>query len=95
VLTEHRLDAVLALTGHPAWLTDHVLGDYHGWGTSGPAAVAGYPSIAVPAGLVRGLPVGVSLTGPPWSEPRLIALAHAFELARALARGQDQALSQR
>jgi amidase len=49
----------------------------------------------VPAGLVRGLPVGVSLTGPPWSEPRLIALAHAFELARAQARGQDQALSQR
>jgi amidase len=95
VLTEHRLDAVLALTGHPAWLTDHVLGDYHGWGTSGPAAVSGYPSIAVPAGLVRGLPVGVSLTGPPWSEPRLIALAHAFELARAQARGQDQAVSQR
>src|SRR5215469_4133635 len=95
VLTEHRLDAVLALTGHPAWLTDHVLGDYHGWGTSGPAAVSGYPSIAVPAGRVRGLPVGISLTGPAWSEPRLIALAYAFELARAAARGQDQALWQR
>jgi amidase len=95
VLTEHRLDAVLALTGHPAWLTDHVLGDYHGWGTSGPAAVSGYPSVAVPAGLVRGLPVGISLTGPPWSEPRLIALAYAFELARAPARGQEQAVWQR
>jgi amidase len=95
VLTEHRLDAVLALTGHPAWLTDHVLGDYHGWGTSGPAAVSGYPAVAVPAGLVRGLPVGISLIGPPWSEPRLIALAHAFELARAPARGQDQAVWQR
>lgn len=80
-LTEHRLDAVLALTGHPAWLTDHVLGDYHVWGTSGPAAVAGYPSIALPAGKVHGLPVGISLTGPAWSEPRLIALAHAFERA--------------
>jgi amidase len=94
-LAEHRLDAVLALTGHPAWLTDHVLGDYHGWGTSSPAAVSGYPSVVVPAGLVRGLPVGISLTGPRWSEPQLIALAHAFELARAPARGQDQAFWQR
>ena len=81
-LTEHRLDGVITLTGHPAWLTDHVLGDYHGWGTSGPAAVAGYPSITVPAGHVSGLPVGLSFTGPAWGEPRLIGLAHAFELAR-------------
>jgi amidase len=78
-----NLDAVIALTGHPAWLTDHVLGDYHGWGTSGPAAVSGYPSITVPAGMVSGLPVGVSFIGPAWSEPRLIALAHAFEVALA------------
>jgi amidase len=81
--TDFNLDAVIALTGHPAWLTDHVLGDYHGWGTSGPAAVSGYPSIAVPAGLVSGLPVGISFIGPPWSEPRLIALAHAFEMVRS------------
>ncbi len=82
----HRLDAVIALTGHPAWLTDHVLGDYHGWATSSPAAVSGYPSITVPAGLVSGLPVGLSFMGPAWSEPRLIALAHAFELARSRGR---------
>jgi amidase len=84
--TEHRLDAVIALTGHPAWLIDHVLGDYHGWGTSGPAAVSGYPSITVPAGDVSGLPVGLSFIGPAWSEPRLIELAHAFELARPRSR---------
>ena len=81
-LTDHNLDAVIALTGHPAWLIDHVLGDYHSWGTSGPAAVARYPSITVPAGQVHGLPVGLSFIGPTWSEPRLIALAHAFEQAR-------------
>ncbi|HEY2312012.1 MAG TPA: amidase [Streptosporangiaceae bacterium] len=81
--SDFNLDAVIALTGHPAWLTDHVLGDYHGWGTSGPAAVSGYPSITVPAGLVSGLPVGVSFIGPAWSEPRLIALAHGFEAARS------------
>jgi amidase len=82
-LTLDRLDAVIVLTGHPAWLTDHVLGDYHSWGTSSPAAVSGYPAITVPAGRVSGLPVGLSFIGPAWSEPRLIALAHAFELASA------------
>ena len=81
-LAAHQLDAVITLTGHPAWLIDHVLGDYHAWGTSGPAAVSGYPSITVPAGQVSGLPVGLSFIGPAWSEPRLIELAHAFELTR-------------
>lgn len=80
-LAEHRLDAVIALTGSPAWLTDHVLGDHHTFGTSSPAAVSGYPAISVMAGLVRGLPVGVSFMGPAWSEPALIALAYAFEQA--------------
>jgi amidase len=80
-LARHRLDAVVALSGGPAWLTDHVLGDHYTFGTSSPAAVAGYPAICVPAGFVKGLPVGLSFVGPPWSEPRLIALAHAFEQA--------------
>ena len=82
-LTEHRLDAVLTLSGNPAWLTDYVLGDNYTVGTSSPAAVAGYPSITVPAGRVSGLPVGISLIGPEWSEPRLIALAYSFEQARS------------
>jgi amidase len=81
-LTGARLDAVISLTGGPAWLTDHVLGDHHTVGTSSPAAVSGYPAITLPAGQVRGLPVGISLTGPAWSEPRLIALAHAFEASQ-------------
>jgi amidase len=83
---EHELDAIVSLTGGPAWLTDYVLGDHFIFGTSSPAAVAGWPSITVPAGYVSGLPVGVSFTGPPWSEPRLIALAAAFERATAVRR---------
>jgi amidase len=79
-LSAHRLDAIVSLTGNPAWLTDYVLGDHDVFHTSGPAAVSGYPSISLPAGSVAGLPVGLSLIGRPWSEPRLIALAHAFEL---------------
>ena len=70
-----------ALSGNPALLTDHVLGDHYSVGTSSPAAVAGYPAITVPAGQVSGLPVGVSLMGQAWSEPRLLALAYAFEQA--------------
>jgi amidase len=83
---EHGLDAVLALTGTPAWLTDYVLGDHHVFGTSSPAAVAGWPSISVPAGHVSGLPVGVSFIGERWSEPQLISLAYAFEQATAARR---------
>jgi len=75
------LDAVVALSGGPAWLTDHVLGDCQGISTAAPAAVCGYPSISVPAGRVAGLPVGVTFMGPAWSEPRLLALAFAFEKA--------------
>ena len=74
-------NAVVALSSSPAWLTDHVLGDHHVFGTSGPAAVAGYPAVSVPAGFVSGLPVGISFMGPAWSEPRLLALAYAFEQA--------------
>ena len=61
---DHRLEAIVALTANPACLTDYVLGDYYVFHTSGPAAVAGCPSITVPFGSVSGLPVGVSFFGP-------------------------------
>lgn len=80
-LAAHRLDAVVALTANPSWLTDYHLGDREVFSTSGPAAVSGYPSVSVPAGNVHGLPVGLSFMGRPWSEPRLIGLAYAFEQA--------------
>jgi len=80
-LAEHQLEALVALTANPACLTDYVLGDHDVFHTSGPAAVAGCPSITVPAGHVSGLPVGVSFFGPRWTEPRLLDLAYAFEQA--------------
>jgi amidase len=80
-LAEHGVEAIVALTANPACLTDYILGDHDVFHTSGPAAVAGCPSITVPAGYVSGLPVGVSFFGPRWTEPRLIALAYAFEQA--------------
>lgn len=81
VMRRHRLDAIVAPTGSPAWTTDLVNGDHFTGASSTPAAVAGYPSITVPAGQVFGLPVGVSFIGGAWSEPRLIALAYAYEQA--------------
>jgi amidase len=81
VMEKEQLDAIVAPTGGPAWLTDHVTGDHFLGGSSSPAAVAGYPNITVPAGFVSGLPVGVSFFGRAWSEPVLIRLAYAFEQA--------------
>jgi amidase len=80
-LAEHRLDALIAPTGGPAWLIDLVNGDSHSDGFTGPAAVAGYPHITVPMGHVAGLPVGLSFVGGAWSEPTLFRLAYAFEQA--------------
>ena len=80
-MARHGLDAIVALTANPACLTDYVLGDHDVFHPSGPAAVAGCPSVTLPGGYVSGLPVGVSFFGPRWTEPRLIALAYAFEQA--------------
>ncbi len=80
-LAKHRLDAIVAPTGSPAWLTDYVNGDNHRGSCSEPAAVAGYPHITVPAGFAFGLPVGVSFFASAYSEPTLLRLAFAFERA--------------
>ncbi|MSP12035.1 MAG: amidase [Chloroflexi bacterium] len=80
-LSKDRLDAIIAPSGPPAWMTDLILGDHSGGGSSGPAAVAGYPSITVPAGYICGLPVGLSFIGGAYQEPMLLKLAFAFEQA--------------
>ena len=79
VLCEHNLDAIVSLTSGPAWLIDSVNGDSDSGGCSSPAAVAGYPHITVPAGLYRGLPIGLSFFGSAFSESKLIKLASGFE----------------
>jgi amidase len=79
VMDKFQLDAIMAPTAGPAWLTDWVDGDNSGGGSSNAAAVAGYPDITVPAGFIFGLPVGVSFFGRAWSEPTLLKIAYGFE----------------
>jgi amidase len=81
VIARHRLDAIVAPTGGPAWTTDHLNGDHFTGGSSTPAAVAGYPAITVPAGAVAGLPIGLTFFGGAWTELTLIGLAFGFEQA--------------
>jgi amidase len=88
-LREHKLDALIAPTNGPAWLTDHVNGDSFHVGSSSYAAVSGYPSVTVPAGFVSGLPIGVSFIGPANSEKNLIEIAYTFEQATAIRRAPE------
>jgi len=82
LVSQHQLDAIVAPTSGPAWLTDHVLGDrLDGGFSAGPAAIAGYPDITVPMGFLSGLPIGVSFFGQAWSEPKLLAIAYSYEQA--------------
>jgi amidase len=79
VMNQFNLDALVAPTAGPAFLTDLLDGDHDLGGSSTPAAVAGYPHITVPMGFVFGLPVGISFFGRAWSEPTLLKIAFAFE----------------
>src|SRR2546428_822588 len=79
LMDKFHLDAIMAPTGSPAWITDWVDGDHAGGGSSNAAAVAGYPDITVPAGFIFGLPVGLSFFGRAWSEPVLLKIAYGFE----------------
>jgi len=80
-IQQHRLEAIIAPTGGPAWTTDLVNGDHGLGGSSSFAAVSGYANITVPAGSVFGLPVGISFFAGAFSEPTLIKLAYSFEQA--------------
>jgi len=79
VMDKFKLDALVAPTGSPAWLTDLINGDHAVGGSSNSAAVAGYPNVNVPGGNLYGLPVGISFFGRAWSEGTLLKIAYAFE----------------
>lgn len=81
IMNKHKLDALFAPTQGPVWLIDLANGDSFGGSSTSPAAVAGYPSISVPAGLYYGLPIGVSFWGRANSEATLLKIAFAFEQA--------------
>ena len=86
-LAAGRLDALVAITCGPAWVSDLVYGDNASVScSSSPAAITGYPSASVPAGFVDGLPVGVSFTSAAWQDAHVLAIAHAFERAHAARR---------
>ncbi len=94
VMNKYKLDALVAPTSGPAWLTDLINGDHVAGGSSNTAAVAGYPDITVPAGFDFGLPIGISFFGRTWSEPTLLKIAYAFEqLTKARQKPEFRAVS--
>lgn len=85
-IAENQLDAMVALTGQPAWPTDLINGDHFLGASSSGAARAGYPLLSLTAGYAFGLPVGITFMGGAYSEPTLIRLAYDFEQATNLRR---------
>jgi amidase len=83
MLRDHHVIALIGPTAGPAWVIDAANGDlFTGGGAGSLPAVAGYPHLTVPMGLVKGLPVGLSFIGPRWSEYLLLNLGYAYEQAR-------------
>jgi amidase len=86
-LANFNVTALVAPSGSPAWTTDLINGDHFGGSSTYPSAVAGYPIVNVPMGLVANLvPVGLSFIGTAYSEPTLIKYAYAYEQATKLRR---------
>ncbi|HZX05759.1 amidase [Kribbella sp.] len=87
LLRDNQLDAMVSPSYQPAWTIDLVNGDHVMGSSSSHAALAGYPLLSVPSGMISGLPVGLTISGTARSEVTLIRLAHAFETARIAADG--------
>ena len=80
-LAANHLDAIMAPTNSPAWVTTLGQGDAFLFGSSSPAAVSGYPNVSVPAGYVGPLPVGMSFFSTAWADGDVLEIAYAFEQA--------------
>ena len=83
IIKKERLDAIIVVSGGPAWMIDFVNGDPRSWDmeSTSPAAVAGYPHITIPGGHILNLPIGISLFSKAWSEPTLLRIAYSLEQA--------------
>ena len=79
MLTDNTLDAIISPSNGPASIVDPVNGGVSFGSPTTLPAVSGYPHLTVPAGNIRGLPLGLSFLGPAWSEARLLSLGFAFE----------------
>ena len=86
LLEKHGLDLLVSPSNTPAWMIDPVVGDNWLGSSSSMPARSGYPHVTVPMGFVHGLPVGLSFYSTAFSEPVLIAAAHAYEQASRRAR---------
>ena len=80
IFKQHNLNALVGPANGPSWCIDLINGDsFTGYGMYSSAAIAGYPSITVPMGMVEGLPIGLSFLGLKYSEPELLGIAYAYE----------------
>jgi amidase len=82
LLEKNKLDALCGPATGPSWCIDFINGDFWtGYGTYGPAAVAGYPSVTVPMGFLDSIPIGISFLGKAYDEGNLISIGYAYEQA--------------
>mgnify|MGYP001188581355 CR=1 FL=1 len=101
ILIKYDLDALVGLSRGPAWEIDHDGGDrvaiskQRSWSSGSFAAMAGYPNIIIPVGMIDGLPVGMSFIGKAWSDKKLIDYAYAFEQSNNFFPRPDYILNQK
>lgn len=82
IISDNKLDAICGVTNGLSWCIDLINGDYDtGFSYSTPAAIAGYPHITVPMGMVHDLPIGLSFISGAYNEEKIISLAYAYEQA--------------
>ena len=75
-------DVLVAPAYGPSWKSDLAVGGHAGavssWVTT-PAAIAGWPILSVPIGLVQGLPIGLALIARPGAEWTLLTAGRRVE----------------
>ncbi|MDE3252746.1 MAG: amidase [Bacteroidota bacterium] len=82
LMKENKLDAIAGTSYGPSICIDLVNGDNDpGFYFCPPAAMAGYPHITIPMGMIHGLPIGFSFMASAYQEGTLIGLGYAFEQA--------------